>query len=171
MRLGVNLLIVFALCGFWHGAGWVFLIWGLYHGAFLVLERFIPKFPNALPRFLQHLYTLVVIMFGWVIFRSADLSQLTGMTLALLGMTEMGPHAIKVWVHFFAYDVYIALLLGVILSTPIFPLLSQYIKENYSASANVAAENIGYLCALLLLLICYMPLFGSTYNSFIYFRF
>ena len=64
-----NLLAVFALCGFWHGASVNFLLWGLFHGVFLMLERICRGHFRA-PRLLGHVYTLVVVMFGWVLFRA-----------------------------------------------------------------------------------------------------
>ncbi|MBK9616900.1 MAG: MBOAT family protein [Uliginosibacterium sp.] len=77
-----NLFVVFILCGLWHGAAWTFLIWGVYHGVFLVLERMgLSALLEKLPRLLRHAYTLIVVIVGWVFFRSESLPQ----SLTLLG--------------------------------------------------------------------------------------
>jgi alginate O-acetyltransferase complex protein AlgI len=75
-----NLVLVFFLCGLWHGASWNFIIWGAFHGVFLVFERikFGQKFLNLLPEILQNFYTIFVVMIGWVFFRSVDLRYSTG---------------------------------------------------------------------------------------------
>ncbi|MCA9041693.1 MAG: MBOAT family protein, partial [Planctomycetaceae bacterium] len=85
-RTGLNLLVVFALCGLWHGAAWTFLLWGLYRGLFLFLERGSFK-PSTCPRFLKHVYVLLVVMLGWVLFRSPSLEYAAGYYQQLLGGT------------------------------------------------------------------------------------
>lgn len=73
-RTMANLLIVFLLCGLWHGANWTFLVWGLWHGLFLIIERIIPPSKNTLIRQgLGWCYTFLVVIIGWVIFRSPTL--------------------------------------------------------------------------------------------------
>src|SRR3954449_13457459 len=73
-----NLCIVFVLTGFWHGANWTFLVWGCYHGALLIIERAfnLDKTPSGpVARIAQRALTLVLVAFGWVFFRAADLGQ------------------------------------------------------------------------------------------------
>lgn len=75
-RVLFNLLIVFFLCGLWHGAEFTFIIWGLWHGLFLVLERVgLESILNRIPNFIRRFYTLLVVMIGWVFFRAADTPQ------------------------------------------------------------------------------------------------
>ncbi|MEE8467510.1 MAG: MBOAT family O-acyltransferase [Planctomycetota bacterium] len=75
-RTYLNLLIVFALCGLWHGASWSFLVWGLFHGAFLVVERLgLGAALERRPAVLRHAYLLAVVMTGWVFFRAETLTQ------------------------------------------------------------------------------------------------
>ena len=151
----------------------MFLLWGLYHGFFLALERR-ADFPARLPGWLRHLYTVVVFVFGWVIFRSENFAQLAAFAKGLCGLTPLGTMTSKVSIEFFAGDVYIALVLGILFSMPLFPLLK-------TAAARLCGK-MPPLCAILLqalwhclilglLVFCYMPLFGATYNAFIYFRF
>src|SRR5207302_1828089 len=87
IRTYVNLMLVFALCGFWHGARWNFLIWGLWHGGFLVIERLARnsiRLPTALVP-LKHAYTIFVAMLGWVLFRADSLPQALGYFATLFG--------------------------------------------------------------------------------------
>lgn len=174
LRTCLNLLIVFALCGFWHGAGWFFLVWGLWHGAFLILERVLPRFPQCLPRPLQHGYALLVIMLGWVIFRANDATHALGYMQGLLGFHALGVQTNHVWIQLFSGDVYIALFLGALFSAPILPILSiwwERLRVNTGNVQNIFIDATPLLASILLLYICMLPLFGATYSAFIYFRF
>jgi alginate O-acetyltransferase complex protein AlgI len=79
-----NLLLVFAATGLWHGAAWTFLAWGLFHGAFLVLERLVFRAPLEAMRFLRYVYCLPVVLFGWVLFRADTLAGALGHWSAML---------------------------------------------------------------------------------------
>ncbi len=86
-RTVLNLLLVFLLCGLWHGARWTFVAWGLYHGFFLVLERTpFGRFLGRVPAFFQHLYTLAVVMLGWVLFRADSWTQALAFLRNLFGL-------------------------------------------------------------------------------------
>ncbi|MHB8809839.1 MAG: MBOAT family O-acyltransferase, partial [Desulfobulbaceae bacterium] len=75
-RTLMNLLLVFLLCGLWHGANWTFVVWGVWHGLFLVLERLVPvQTQSRLLRAGGWLYATLVVMLGWVLFRSPDLTS------------------------------------------------------------------------------------------------
>ncbi len=86
MRTALNLLLVFLLCGLWHGAAWTFVAWGAFHGVFLMLER--TGFTTRLPRLVRHGYTLLVVLVAWVLFRCTDLA---GAVTFLAGMLGLGP--------------------------------------------------------------------------------
>ena len=76
LRTYVNLVIVFFLCGLWHGAGYTFIAWGLFHGTFLAAERFVLHRWAIVPRgVLGQIYTLAAVTVGWVLFRSSGLSH------------------------------------------------------------------------------------------------
>ncbi len=90
-----NLAVVFLLCGLWHGANWTFVAWGLFHGAFLIFERLLPE-RVAVPRWprpLAHAYTLIAVLVGWILFRSADLAA-AGTYLAGLLPGPAAPHSV-----------------------------------------------------------------------------
>jgi alginate O-acetyltransferase complex protein AlgI len=86
-----NLVLVFLLCGLWHGAAWTFLLWGVWHGLFLVIERVgFDRLLHRLPRAGQWMYTLLVVMAGWVLFRAHDMDAAMGIYGGLLGVHGIG---------------------------------------------------------------------------------
>lgn len=173
-RTIINLLLVFTLCGLWHGSNWVFIVWGLYHGSFLVLERFFPKFPGILPRFMQHLYTLGVVSLGWVFFKANSLYHAKQYFYALVSGRPPGVQANHVWMQLFSTDVYIALVIGIVGSMPVIPFLKRHwyaFISRQNLCIAIPAESLRFVSLLALFFLCLMPLFGATYNAFIYFRF
>ncbi len=85
-RISLNLMIVFVLCGLWHGASWNFAVWGIYHGAFLMLERRgLGAWIETRWRPFRHVYTLLAVMGGWVLFRTVTLSHGLAYFQALAG--------------------------------------------------------------------------------------
>ena len=152
----LNLLIVFALCGLWHGANWTFLLWGLWHGLFLCLERlsFMKKLQEALPKWVRWCYTALVVLLGWVLFRADSLAlalQYAGNLFSLEG----------VWIsEVLTVQSGAALLAGIVCCLPL-PRPRQ----------NALTETVYTLIALALLAACALCLAGGTYNPFIYFRF
>ena len=155
-RTLLNLLIVFALCGLWHGANWTFLLWGLWHGIFLCLERlrFMKKLQEALPKWVRWCYTALVVLLGWVLFRADNLGmalQYAGNLFSLEG----------VWIsEVLTVQSGAALLAGIVCCLPL-PRPRQ----------NALTETVYTLMALTLLAACALCLAGGTYNPFIYFRF
>src|SRR4029450_9771467 len=87
VRTYVNMMIVFLLCGLWHGANWTFIVWGAYHGVFLVIERLGlgPVIERAWWP-LRHAYTLAVVMIGWVFFRADTLTHAGGFLRSMFGV-------------------------------------------------------------------------------------
>jgi alginate O-acetyltransferase complex protein AlgI len=161
-RVLLNLLIVFALCGLWHGAAWTFLIWGLWHGAFLIAERC-----GALGRLtnpMRHGWTLLAVLSGWVWFRADSLVHAAAYFAALAGAGR-GIRATDLLTG----DVVLALLIGIPVSFPVGDWLRDWWAarprwEWLAATAEVAAY------ASLFLVAC-VNLIGSGYNPFLYFRF
>jgi alginate O-acetyltransferase complex protein AlgI len=179
MRVYLNLVSVFFLCGLWHGASWNFVLWGLFHGAFLVLERLgLGKCLAALGAPIGHLYTLLVVMAGWVLFRAATLPQALVFFRALGGQAAATGDAPPLAV-FLNRELVLALLAGAIGSLPVFPLLLQA-RDRFLAAceSNALAAALDGVCAFtgtaacaVVLLASFMLLATGTYNPFIYFRF
>jgi len=172
-----NLVTVFFLCGLWHGASWNFVIWGLWHGSFLVVERV--RFSRgdrnaggaarsgvvAWPIW-PHVYTLLVVMIGWVFFRAETLPGAVAFLESLAGMTNATPTPYTVaW--YLTPELWLALAAGAIGSAPWVPALAARIDDGRSRSLPLV--NTAVLMALLVLSV--MSMAARTYNPFIYFRF
>lgn len=171
-RTYFNLFIVFLLCGLWHGAAWTFIIWGCYHGLFLVLERiFLADSLQKLARPFRHCYLIFIVMIGWVIFRADNLQHLGYFMQALFGFSSASYSNPFYLEPFLSHSIVFISLLGIILSTPIRPLLAQLFVNNNSLivrSIWVATAQVVY-CTILLY--CMLKIAGGSYNPFIYFRF
>jgi alginate O-acetyltransferase complex protein AlgI len=160
-----NLVVVFFLCGLWHGASWTFVAWGLYHGLFLVLERTpFGKALDGLPRVLRSIYTLLIVAVGWVLFRADDpdtaLAVIRGMFFVpAQQLAPLGPAAL--WLP----DVCIAAVVGALLS---WPLAGRWFSRTESAGPRGALH---LATITLILVLCWMQVASSTHSPFLYFRF
>jgi len=164
-----NLLIVFVLCGFWHGANWNFLIWGLYHGLFLVLERTsFMQFLNRLNRPLRHSYTLIVVLVGWVFFRAETLGDALQYLRAMTGMSAPGAGALTI-ARLIDRQVLFFLGAGLLFSMPVY----NYFRERLNCLnfKDGLFANSYLLVLFFLFILSTMQLISSSYNPFIYFRF
>jgi alginate O-acetyltransferase complex protein AlgI len=170
-RLYINLLIVWSLTGFWHGASWTFLAWGLYFGVWIVLERlFLANVLERLPRVISHVYLLVIVMFGWVFFRADDFHFASQYIHALVGFGAGGYGA--GYALFELSNVAHVMIFAVIGSTPILPYLNRVIGQKWPAWHTSSVFALGRISVLMVLfMIVVMMLVNSTYNPFIYFRF
>lgn len=164
-RQALNLLIVWSLTGFWHGAGWNFVMWGLYYFVILFIEKlFLLKALNKLPKFFRHVYALLLIIIGWVIFASDDVSVL----LPYLGSMFGANGAIG------GMDVYTLLTKAVLLI--ICCIASTELPKKLFLSAagamnEKAAFTLKSVLTIALLAMSMILLIGDSYNPFLYFRF
>ena len=164
MRHFINMGIVWALTGFWHGAEWTFLIWGLYYFVFLAIEKFIIRDRlERIPSLLRHIATLLIVLIGWVLFRSENMGAFADMvgTMFSFNFDAMGLAEARLYVE--TYFVYF--IAAVIFSTPIYYRICGRF-ENSTVFAVI--KYAGLLC---LMLVSVMFLAHSSYNPFIYFRF
>jgi alginate O-acetyltransferase complex protein AlgI len=175
-----NLLIVFFLTGLWHGAAWRFIVWGLYHGAFLMLERFgLGRLLERAPRPLRHLYAVAVVMVGWVFFRADDLPQglhYLGQMVRPGGFGAPDP-ALAVLLNAQSIG---ALILGSFFAAPLLPALMAWLRTPRAEPprpdlpARLETRSIHALPIPMLVLgfvLSVAILVGSTLNPFLYFRF
>jgi len=165
-----NLLVVWFLTGLWHGAGWNFILWGLYFFALLVLEKlFLQKLLNHLPAVLQHFYALFWIVLGWVLFACDDLSRLKNYLkmLAGTGVPAVNRLALYEWT---THAVFLAIL--VLASTQLPKKISVRMQENISIHIGEAAAFwLKSIWCLTVLLLSITMLVSGSYNPFLYFRF
>ena len=163
-----NLVLVFFLCGLWHGASWTFVVWGLYHGGFLVLERGLRDRPwLRAVRPLGHVYALLAIVVGWVIFRAPDLPRALGMLRAMAGLGAARALALPALPGLYDRGVVLALLLAAIFSCPVLPWLAAR-RPLAFPRLGAAAEVVGLFA---LLVAACTQVAAATYNPFIYYRF
>jgi alginate O-acetyltransferase complex protein AlgI len=166
-----NLVTVFFLCGLWHGASWNFVIWGLFHGFFLVIERV--GLAGALRRLapsLRHVYLLVVVMVGWVFFRAETLPAALTYLRAMFGMGSGEMPAVRLtW--FLTPEVRLAMVAGIIGSMPIIPTLASLADRAAERWRGPATEALGTVALLLVFAASLLQVAARTYNPFIYFRF
>ena len=164
-RQALNLLIVWSLTGFWHGAGWNFVLWGLYYFVILFIEKlFLLKALDKLPKFFRHVYALLLIIIGWVIFASDDVSVL----LPFLGSMFGANGAIG------GMDVYTLLTkaaLLVICCIASTELPKKLFLSAAGAMNEKAAFTIKSVMTIALLALSMILLIGDSYNPFLYFRF
>ncbi len=164
-RQALNLLIVWSLTGFWHGAGWNFVMWGLYYFVILFIEKlFLLKALDKLPKFFRHVYALLLIIIGWVIFASDDVSVL----LPFLGSMFGANGAIG------GMDVYTLLTkaaLLVICCIASTELPKKLFLSAAGAMNEKAAFTLKSVLTIALLALSMILLIGDSYNPFLYFRF
>ena len=169
-----NLLIVFFVTGLWHGASWNFIIWGLYHGLFLLIERagLAKRLERTWPP-LAHAYALLVVLIGWVFFRAADLSSAIAFLQKMVGFAPVQQTALPLS-YFLNAELLVTLALGVVLSTPVYHGFQQWWRR-VEVRANLPlayALNTVYVVGMFgLFIVAVMYLAADTYNPFIYFRF
>ncbi len=166
-----NLFIVWALTGLWHGASWNFVLWGLYHGSFIALERlFLRRVLDHLPRALQHVWLLLLVMVGWALFFFTDLAQLQRfLTIAFGaggGPGQAGSLASTLTTH--ALWLFVALLA----CTPLPATAFDRCRSALRSARGPGTEAIGVATIdVALLLAAVALLVGRSYNPFLYFRF
>lgn len=171
-----NLVIVFFLCGLWHGAAWTFIIWGLYHGLFLVIERAgFAKILERLPALVRHCYALLIIAVGWVFFRADTLPQALHHLATMFGLSAEATEIYQV-AEFVDTQTLGGIVMGVIAATPLAKIAWRAVARQSHAGgqrrfAAIPNDLALYAVTLTLIFASVMRLAAGTYNPFIYFRF
>ena len=171
-RTGMNKLAVFFLCGLWHGANWTFVVWGLFHGAFSFLEEAVPSL-RKMPKWLGHLYTMLVVCIGFVIFRSDTIGEALGMIGKMFAGWDLSAAPVSFALQQCTPYFLCMLVMAVVLCAP---------AEKAVKRARIGAEAEGsrketmvqmalYAASFVVLAWCIIRLSGGSYNPFIYFRF
>ena len=176
LRTYINLLIVFTVTGLWHGASWSFVIWGLYHGIFLMVERGAwGKILKKLPKAVTWVYTMLVVLIGWVFFRAETLGKAFEYLKCMFNFSTGG---LSITLANMNIIILGALLLGMLFSAPILPYIKKQLFDgkNHFECANLspvkqAASWASIAGCLGLLLLSVIFLTGSDFNPFLYFRF
>lgn len=165
-RTTLNKVIVFTLCGIWHGSAWTFLVWGLWHGLFSALESLLPvkKWIKPIPgRIVGHTYTLLVVMLGFVMFRAQSVEQGLQIICAMFTGTPAIPSATVLLHRIFTGEYVFALLSGAALCLPLVPNANPALKR--------LAEPLSWIFCAFLFVLCLLKLASGGFAPFIYAQF
>jgi alginate O-acetyltransferase complex protein AlgI len=171
-RQAANLVIVFALCGLWHGASWTFLGWGLFHGFFLSAERVTGNKGISLrffPKVGAHLYTMAVVCFGWVLFRSESWNQTLTLWRAMVDFPTLGQWRGIPW-RLLTVDLALAFGAGILASTRVGPWIGRHLSAKDTSSFR-AFEWVQSAAVLALFFLSLVAVGAGSHNPFIYYRF
>lgn len=161
-----NIMIVWSLTGLWHGAAWNFIAWGIYYGILLLIEKYIlGAVLEKLPSVIQHIYTMVIVMIGWMLFAAPGLGNAVSYIGLMFGFGGNG--FANASTFYFLKSTLILGIIAVLSCTPV-------VYRKFSRLLN-AKDQYKQICAIviyiLLFLICVAYLVNATYNPFLYFRF
>lgn len=161
-----NIFIVWFCTGLWHGANWTFILWGLYYGCLLLLEKFFLREKlEKLPKPISHIYTLLVVLIGWVFFMSPNIT--TAFTtlgkMISIGATTFANNQAK----FMLKSYFILFVLAILLSTKVYDRIQIFVYNQYKMKAVYTTWTI----YIILLIVCIAFIVGGTYHSFLYFAF
>jgi alginate O-acetyltransferase complex protein AlgI len=176
-RTYFNLIFVFFLTGFWHGASWSFVIWGLFHGFFMLLERIgLDKILEKMWAPFANLYTVLVVMLAWVLFRADSLTYALDYWMALFRF-KTNLVQTECFLGYMNIDFYIALTLAILGSWGFFDFLKSQVAKILNSPLIISKlfsysfQFISILVYGFILILCSAYLLSGTYNPFIYYRF
>lgn len=167
-RTYLNVFIVWFLTGLWHGASWNFILWGLYFGIIITIEKvFLMKWLSYAPRLIRHLYTLVLLIIGWGLFAFENLSYLKDYFRVMFGFKEVALYD-QVTLYYLMTNGVLLIIL-VVASTPLAKQMYQKLKQ--SKRGELFDVVLSPIVCLLILILSTAYLVDSSYNPFLYFRF
>lgn len=161
-----NIFIVWFCTGLWHGANWTFILWGLYYGCLLLLEKFFLREKlEKLPKPISHIYTLLVVLIGWVFFMSPNIATAFSTLGKMIGIgtTTFANNQAK----FMLKSYFILFVLAILLSTKVYDRIQIFVYNQYKMKAVYTTWTI----YIILLIVCIAFIVGGTYHSFLYFAF
>jgi alginate O-acetyltransferase complex protein AlgI len=162
VRTYVNLFAVFVLTGLWHGAAWTFVAWGLWHGVFMVAERYIGFESRRIVSPVRWVYTLAVVIFGWVLFRAESFRYAFHMAAIMTGIDHGGDA--RPFAEFWDGALGIAFFVGAVLSFPVYG----WIKERLPERTRIP---LGFVFFSAYFLLASTKVLSGAYSPFLYFRF
>lgn len=161
-----NLFIVFFVTGLWHGANWTFIIWGLFHGAFIIIEKMgLQKRLQKSPKIISHIYLLLIVTISWVFFRSETIEKAFGFIKAMFSY-KISTNT-EFLNFYFSTELTLISIIAIIISTPFLRNMSFF--KNWSKTKSFSY--IKTFSLLLLFILCCVYVSVEAYNPFIYFRF
>ena len=176
----MNIFIVFFLTGIWHGAAFTFIAWGLWHGLFNLAERVIRQFKKkheiqpakgaaaVAASVWGHVYTLLVVIIGWVFFRASGLTEGVKYALSLFGLYNEAAASHLTLRYYMDNWTLCVLIIGLVMATPLPKLVLTRVTQKLPAPVCDIVCNLTLLAAMLL---CVLQVASNTYSAFIYFQF
>lgn len=164
-----NMCIVWFLTGLWHGASWNYILWGLYYLVFLLLERFVIK--GKIPDILNHVYTIFVVLIGWVIFKFENLEELGVVLKGMFTISNGNFAGLDTKTQFVSHIFF--LIFAIIACTPLGKNLNKFLTKRSMKhdTAFFAINAINAILPAILLILSMLALVGDSYNPFLYFQF
>lgn len=172
VRTIINLFITWLLTGFWHGASWNYVLWGFYYFVFIALEKlFLGKKLEKLPRAVSHIYTVVIVFFGWILFKFERMPLIGTVLAGMFGMNSNGFSNYETGIMF-SSNIFL-LLAAVIACLPLTKLIKGFVAYHSAQDGLLGkvctAARVAYPCVMLLLSTALLV--GNSYNPFLYFQF
>lgn len=168
LKLVRNILIVWFLTGIWHGAAYNFILWGLFIGVFLVIEKlWLSKYISKLPKFLRNIYVLFIIMISFIMFNAGSINEAFFNIKGLFGLNK--EVFINNYTIYYLKSYLIVLIIAIFGATPLFKNIVEKLRKNKTINNLINVLEPIFLIILLLLVTAY--LIDSSYNPFLYFRF
>lgn len=168
LKLVRNILIVWFLTGIWHGAAYNFILWGLFIGVFLVIEKlWLSKYISKLPKFLRNIYVLFIIMISFIMFNAGSINEAFFNIKGLFGLNK--EVFINNYTIYYLKSYLVVLIITIFGATPLFKNIIEKLKKSKCLNKIINILEPIFLVILLLLVTAY--LIDSSYNPFLYFRF
>ena len=167
----LNMLIVWGLTGFWHGASWNFVLWGLYYFALLVFEKYVLHVGKDTPtasKIAAHIYVLPAVYVGWLLFRFDDLSLLWDTLRGIFCLNSNAFFDLSAQTTLSGNCFFLAI--SILACFPIVPALAK-LRDAKSTPVNVIANAVAAVMPAILVILSALALIGDSYNPFLYFRF
>ncbi|MEY8338807.1 MBOAT family O-acyltransferase [Lachnospiraceae bacterium 62-35] len=167
-----NLFVVWLLTGFWHGASWNYVLWGLYFFVFLLLERaFLGKILEKIPSVFGHIYALAAIYFGWILFRSENMGNIAIILKGMFGKNGNG--IIDIQTEIILKNNMFFMIFAILACTPLFKSGKEQLLQWYSGRGRMAYPiYVGQVMLMVFLWgLSVLALVGNSYNPFLYFQF
>ena len=159
-----NIMIVWLLTGLWHGAAWNFIIWGLYFGILLIIEKlFLSKYLEKIPKVFTHIYVLILVMISFIIFNGESVNQIVTNITSLVGIGNISLTTPESIYYFKSY--FIPIVIGIIGATPILKNIAN--TKKYKKIINILEP----ITLLVLFIISTSYIIDGSFNPFLYFRF
>ena len=165
-----NICVVWFLTGLWHGASWNFILWGVFYGALLIVEKLgLLKVLEKIPSVFSHLYLLFLTLIGWTIFYTTDLGKLGGYFGVMFGLSGNALSDPQLSITFMNNLFW--LIAAVLFCMPITQLVKRWAQAQRSEGVRAGISIVNAIMNVMLLFVCTAMLVGDSYNPFLYFRF